>query len=618
MKKLIAFVLLLVGAGAGWWYYVKYGTPPEEATVNELVISRGSITESVSATGALEPIRRYDVGSQVSGVVKHIYVDYNDIVKAGQLLAEIDPQLLQVQVDIQSANVERQKTDIANQEVQLEDQKKQFERIKALYEKGLQNLQQYETAELAIKTREAQIASAKKGLISVEQQLAQAKLNVSYTKIISPADAVVVERRVDVGQTVQASMTTPSFFALSTPLDNLRLTAGVDEAEIGKIRPGMPVTFQVDAYGQKQFQGTVEAVRLNATNQNNVITYPVWISVPNERLELRPAMTASIKIILSMANDVVRIPNQAIRFRPIAETYRGLGIEPPSAGGGRRLGGEGSPETNNNNGGTPGGGRANQNAQATGGDGRAQGAAGASGANAGGNRTQQQGQNAQAGQGGNNQGGRQAGQGGHGGQGANRNPGGRGFASNLSPEEQKALFEKYAATRGGGGGGRGGQGGGQGGGRGQNAGGRGGNQQSGGRGGGVPTRSAAQSTRPTDVDATRIDQLWAPIVRAETGGSVWKWNKEKKELTEVRVRLGVSDGQFTELISGEVNVGDKVVASVTLPLSMRPTNQQQTNPFQQNQQRPGGMQMPGGGGGGNPGGGGGGRGGGGGGGRGGN
>ena len=150
MKKLIAFVLLLVGAGAGWWYYVKYGTPPEEAIVNELVISRGSITESVSATGALEPIRRYDVGSQVSGVVKHIYVDYNDIVKAGQLLAEIDPQLLQVQVDIQSANVERQKTDIANQEVQLEDQKKQFERIKALYEKGLQNLQQYETAELAI------------------------------------------------------------------------------------------------------------------------------------------------------------------------------------------------------------------------------------------------------------------------------------------------------------------------------------------------------------------------------------------------------------------------------------------------------------------------------------
>lgn len=596
MKKLIAFVLLLAGAGGGWWYYVKYGTPPEEATVNELTISKGNIVEFVSATGALEPLRRYDVGSQVSGVVQRIHADYNDIVKKDQLLAEIDPQLLQVQVDIQTANVERQKTDIANQEVQLEDQKKQFERIKTLYEKGLQNQQQYEAAELAIKTREAQIASAKKSLISVEQQLQSAKLNVAYTKIYSPADAVVVERRVDVGQTVQASMTAPSFFVLSTPLDNLKLTAGVDEAEIGKIRPGMPVTFTVDAYGQKPFQGTVEAVRLNATNQNNVITYPVWITVPNPNLELRPSMTASIRIILSTANDVVRIPNQAIRFRPNADIYRGLGIEPPTTGQGRRLGGEGSPETQNNNNGTPGGNRGGT-APAGGGQG--------GNANAGA-RPQQQGTNAQAGQnGGNGGGGRQAQAGGNqaggnqagGGQGrGNRQPGGGGFNANLTPEQQKAMMERFANR----GGGRGNAGGGRGG---QNAGGRGGNQPGGGRGG-VPTRSAAQSTRPADSDATKIDQLWAPIQRNETGGSVWKYDKEKKSLTEVRLRLGVSDGQFTELISGEVAVGDKVVSSVTLPASQRPANQQ-TNPFgPQNQQRPPGMQMPGGGGGGNPGGGG--------------
>ena len=144
-----------------------------------------TIVEAVTATGALEPLRRYDVGSQVSGVVKEIYVDYNSIVKKGQLMAEIDPSLLQVQVDIQNANIERQKSDIASQKVQLEDQKKQFERTKSLFEKGLQNQQQYEAAELAIKTREAQIASAEKSLVSGRRATSsRRKLNVSYTKII--------------------------------------------------------------------------------------------------------------------------------------------------------------------------------------------------------------------------------------------------------------------------------------------------------------------------------------------------------------------------------------------------------------------------------------------------
>src|SRR5262249_48858592 len=146
------------------------------------------------------------VGSQVSGMVKEIYADYNDIVHKGQLLAEIDPQLLQVQVDVQVANIERQNSDIASQRVQLEDSKKQLERTKSLFDKGLQNQQTYEAAVLAVKTREAQILSAEKQLVQAQANLESAKLNVNYTKIYAPADGVVVERRVDRGQTVQASM----------------------------------------------------------------------------------------------------------------------------------------------------------------------------------------------------------------------------------------------------------------------------------------------------------------------------------------------------------------------------------------------------------------------------
>src|SRR6185503_746848 len=348
MKKLIGLVVLLAAGGGGWWCYIKYGRPPEKATVNYATVSKGRIVEAVTSTGTLEPLRRFDVGSQVSGTVKEIHADFNSLVKKGDLLAEIDPSLLQVQVDVQQANVERQKSDIASQEVQLEDQKKQFERTKSLFEKGLQNQQQYEAAELAIKTREAQIASAKKQLVQAEANLNSAQLNVSYTKIYAPADGVVVERRVDRGQTVQASMTAPSFFVLATPLETLKLTALVDEAEIGRIRPGMQVLFNVDAYGRREFSGTVDAVRLNASTNNNVVTYPVWINVPNDDLTLRPSMTASLRIVISTAEDVVRVPNQSLRFRPNAEIYTALGLTPPAPGSGGRAAGAGNDDPNAN------------------------------------------------------------------------------------------------------------------------------------------------------------------------------------------------------------------------------------------------------------------------------
>ena len=193
---------------------------------------------------------------------------------SGNYLRTIDPTLFEMQVKVQEAAVERQKNDIATQELQLADIKRTRDRVQELYDKQLQPLQQLEAAELNVRTRESQVLSARKQLIQTEAGLEAARLNLSYTKIYAPIDGVVVNRRVDRGQTVQASMTTPSFFMLTTPLQLLKLNALVDEADVGRVRPGQTVRFRVNTFGQELFTGTVDAVRLNASNNNSVVTYP--------------------------------------------------------------------------------------------------------------------------------------------------------------------------------------------------------------------------------------------------------------------------------------------------------------------------------------------------------
>lgn len=423
MKKLVFFVILLVAAGGSAWYYFKYAKPVEKPQVMQAAITRGDIVEQVSATGTLEPLRRVDVGSQVSGVVQELFVDFNTIVRQGMVLAKIDPTLLQVQVEIQKANIQRQEGDIANQEVQLEDVRKQLERTRAMFDKGLQNQQQLEQAELSVKTRQAQIDSAKKSLIQARANLQQAELNVEYTTIKSPIDGVVVERKVDRGQTVQASMSTPSFFVLATDLRELKLTAMVDESEIGKIRPGMDVTFQVDAYGQNQFPGKVDAVRLNAMTQNNVVTYPVWINAPNPDLRLRPSMTATVFIHVSNTADAIRIPNEALRFRPTRALYAALGLP--------------------------------------------------------------------------------------------------------VPQDPAVRAVDLAADR--------------------------------------LVNPTAPSDIAVDPEAESIDELFAPLPRADARAAVWSWDQANRELVRIPVRVGVSDGTVTELLSGDVDPGDQLVIGVIPP-----------------------------------------------------
>jgi HlyD family secretion protein len=244
MKKLIAAVVVLGLGAAGVWAYLTYAVVKVEPQILEATITRGDITEVVQATGTLEALRTVTVGSQVSGTVSDILADYNTIVKKDMIIAKIDPSLLQVQVEIQKANIAKQETDIASQQIQLEDAQRTLARTKELFANKLATQQAAEQADLAVRTRAASIESAKKSLFQTQKSLEQAELNVSYCTIKSPIDGVIVQRIADVGQTVQASMTSPQFFVVATDLTTLRLTGGVDEADIGKIRPGQTVTFR--------------------------------------------------------------------------------------------------------------------------------------------------------------------------------------------------------------------------------------------------------------------------------------------------------------------------------------------------------------------------------------
>ena len=440
VKRIVKSVIALAVV-VGVYFLSRPAPPPAPPSVTRAAVSWGALTETVQATGYLEPLRRVNLGSQVSGTVKALYADYNSVVKEGELLAEIDPSLLEVQVAIQQANLERQKNDVANQVVVLEDQKRQYDRTQSLHDRGLATEQQLEAAALAVKNREAQLASGRTQLVQAQASLSAAELNVSYTQIRSPIDGVVIMRRVNLGQAVQASTSTPTFFMLCTPLQTLKLTAWVDEADIGRVRPGMEVAFQVGTYGSESFIGTVDAIRLNATTDNNVVTYPVWINVPNDALRLRPGMTAQASIHVSKTGAVARIPNEALRFRPTRALYQALGA--------------------------------------------------------------------------------------------------------TAPTEEPDRAVDHAGDR-------------------------------------VADPAALRSI-VVDENADTIDEMFAPLPKADAKATVWTWDQATKKFVSIPVRVGVSDGAMTELLSGEVQVGDELVTGYILPVA--PGTNPAANPLMGNQRR---------------------------------
>lgn len=299
MKNIKFVTLSLLGLlAAGCSKQVQYTNSFAEVKVQD-------ITTSVTATGTIEPVTSVDVGTQVSGIVSKLYVDYNSEVKAGQVIAELDRTNLMS--DLSSA-----KANLTSQESNLAYQKNNYERFKALYDKGLISANDFEQARLAYQQAQQQVKTQ-------QQNVKRAETNLGYATITSPIDGVVLSKEVEEGQTVASSFNTPTLFKIAQDLTNMRVIANVDEADIGEVMEGQHVQFTVDAYPDDVFEGEVTQVRQQATTTSNVVTYEVVISAPNEELKLKPGLTASVTIFTLEVKDVLAVTNKALRFTPTQE-----------------------------------------------------------------------------------------------------------------------------------------------------------------------------------------------------------------------------------------------------------------------------------------------------------
>lgn len=263
---------------------------------------RSDIQRTVTATGTIEPIMKVEVGTQVSGTIAKLYVDYNSRVKKGQLLAEIDRTVLESELNSQKANLSSNKTE-------YDYQKKNYERILGLYNKNLVSQKDFETAEYTY-------FKAKSAYDKAQSDMGKARTNLNYASIYSPIDGVVLSRAVDEGQTVAASFNTPTLFTIANDLQKMQVIANVDEADIGEVANGQRVTFTVDAYPDDTFEGTITQVRLEPTTTSNVVTYKVVVNAPNPDLKLKPGLTANITIITAESKNALLVPSKALKFKP--------------------------------------------------------------------------------------------------------------------------------------------------------------------------------------------------------------------------------------------------------------------------------------------------------------
>jgi HlyD family secretion protein len=489
--------------------------------------------DAVSTTGTLQPVTTVQIGSQVSGNISYLGADFNSIVKQGQVIARLDPSLLQAQVEQSRANVLRSQADVAQSEanlararVTLLDAQQKNERAKLLDAKGLAPQADVDAAKIAVdsaqsslKSAEAAVTSSKASVSQSQANFNQAQVNLEHTIITSPVDGIVTQRSVDVGQTVAASMQAPTLFVIAVDLTKLQVSANIDEADIGRIRPGQRATFRVDAYPTDTFEGTVAQVRLQPVVVQNVTTYATIIDAPNSELKLRPGMTATLRVEVSQKSDVLRVPSAALRFRPTADVFAALNQPVPAEalGGGRGRGGARGGREAGRTGNAPPTAKPPNSPPS----GAAAPSAGAVGSQANSARRGRRG------------GGEFRGNG-------EFRGGGRGFGGGGG-----------GGFRGGGRGGRGGQG-------------------------------APATPRPSGAQgADTIDALFAPLPPVESRGRVWTFTD--KQLKPVDVRLGITDGTFTELLDGEaLSVDTQLVTGMTgLETRGSATPAGAGNPFQQ-------------------------------------
>lgn len=577
MKKTIITLVVIAAivASVGGYYYTRPGPEPKVSTAQ---VSRGDITEAVAATGTLDAVTAVTVGSQVGGIIQELGagIDFNSIVKKGQVLLRINPDAINTQIEQAQATLVQRQADLERNKVTVEDANVKLKRARELFTRQLCTQADLDTAEVTVKSAVASQKSSEAALTQAQANLNAQEVNLAHTIIMSPIDGIVVQRSVDVGQTVQANYQSPTLFIVAADLTKMKCTANIDESDVGKIRPGQNVRFRIDAYPTDTFTGKVIQVRLQPIVVQNVVTYGTVIEVPNLELKLKPGMTANVQIEIAKKTDVVRVPNTAIRFRPTAEIFEAFNQPLP-------------PELQ------PRGGAAGQAAGARRGD-MAGGQTGQAGAVAG--QPQAQAQTAQAGtkpaaqatrattpqaQG---AGARASEQGGgvnrQGmGQGSGQGGGRRGFDPN-DPEARARMIERFQQMPA--------------------------DQRTqfaarmkergididalvkqGAKPGAKPAAAATAAGRTSPAGAQTIDALFGPLPARISTGRAWLWLAGQKQLKAVRLRLGITDGQYTELLEGDLQAGADLVTAVTLGNESANRNPSQTgNPLLQQQQR-GGM-----------------------------
>ncbi len=334
MKTILALLFLVAAGGGGWWFFSRNGDhAPEYQTV---VVSEGEMTQVVTATGTLNPVVNVTVGSQISGYIQELHADFNSSVKAGQVVAKLDPATF-------LATVHQMEGDLAQAQAALELAKLTAKRKKELVAQNAAPQADLDSA----------LAALNQALATVqikEANLEKARVDLERCTIRSPIDGTVISRSVDVGQTVAASLNAPVLFLIANDLTKMQIDSNVAEADIGTVEEKQEVEFTVDAFPYQTFRGTVAQVRNAATTVQNVVTYNVVVAVDNPELKLKPGMTANVSIIVARRDNTAKIPNAALRFRPLDETPA-TGGPPASAGGG-------GPRSPNGGSGKPDGGQA--------------------------------------------------------------------------------------------------------------------------------------------------------------------------------------------------------------------------------------------------------------------
>ncbi len=285
-------------------------------------IQKRTITQIVEATGTIEPINTVSIGSQVSGRIDEIFVDYNSHVEKGQLLAQIDTSLFEAQLQQSEANINNAKATLQKNKALLDYDTKTYHRYKNLYERNLVSKNDLDEAESAYKSDLAQVAAAQASIMQAEANYATASANMGYTKIVSPVKGIVISKEVEVGQTVAASFQTPTLFTVAEDLTKMQIETSVSEADIGKVQEGQDVEYTLDGYPDLVFTGKVSQVRLSPTTESNVVTYTVIIEVENNEGKLLPGMTANVSIITGKKEDILTVPNVALKFTVAGNTQK--------------------------------------------------------------------------------------------------------------------------------------------------------------------------------------------------------------------------------------------------------------------------------------------------------